>query len=134
MMDYATPIPMIWCKREEFNDARTKRQSFNGWLTQYSDSNMVLYSEEQMDVVLGQLSMMAHKLEVLEAENEKLKKQTECLEPAAAPQYVWMVSTKTFMALFDSRESAEAAVNHSATATSYIPPVAVPVFSGKLPS
>ena len=132
-MDYAIPLPMIWCKADEFSDALTKRQSFNGWRTQYSHCDMKLYTEDQLDVVVGQMDMMAKEIDQLRTANDLLRKQTECMVPVQAPQYVWMVATKTFMALFDTRESAEQAMNSNATASTYMLPVAVPVFSSSLP-
>ena len=124
-MDYVIPMPMAWTKSDEFDDANTKKQSFNGWRTEYDDCDTALYTQEQVDMLIRQLDRAMDENDTI---TRQLKNQQHCPQ-----QYVWMIATKTFMALFDTREAAEAAVNSNATASTYIPPVAVPIFTNGVP-
>lgn len=119
--DYVLPLPNAWVKREEYDDAQRKKQSFNGWRTQYDDCDTPLYLQEHVDILVQQLEQLC-------VENEKLRAQLTS-QQTHRQQYVWMIATKTFMALFDTKEAAEAAFNGNATASTYIPPVPVPVFT-----
>lgn len=46
------PKPAALVKRSEWDDARSKRQSFNGWRIDYGDCDMGLYTVEQVQALL----------------------------------------------------------------------------------